>query len=274
MTEAERSRSWKDVDGTRDPRSWATYLEKVSLVDAFREYKRRALAMLEPRPGGRYLEVGCGTGVDTRALAAMVVPGGAVVGLDFSAALLAEARAQAAGLAVEYVQGDAHRLDFAEASFDGCRADRVFQHLNDPGTALREMVRVARPGAPIVVTEPDWETYVLDVPDRALFRKLVAHHVDAAQQNGWIGRELPRLFTEAGLVDVRVVPEPLYAGVNDYELVMQGTGLEERATTAAKAGVISEADAARWRAELAAQRASGRFWLSMLLFTVRGRKPA
>lgn len=274
MSGSAPSQNWKHIDRTDDPKEWARYLERASLMDTFREYKRRALALLEPRPGARYLEVGCGAGVDARALAALVVPGGRVVALDFSEALLAEARAQSPDLPIEYVQGDAHRLQFPDASFDGCRSDRVFQHLNDPATALREMIRVARPGAPIVITEPDWETYVVDVPDRALFRALLAHHVDAAQQNGWIGRELPRLFRDAGLADVHVVPEAIYGAAEDYDVAEKGTALESRATSAAKAGVISQADADRWVRELREQRDSGRFWLSMLLFTVRGRKPA
>jgi ubiquinone/menaquinone biosynthesis C-methylase UbiE len=268
------SRDWKDVDRSVDPRAWATYLDNVSLIDVFRAYKRRALAMLDPEPGRAYLEVGCGTGVDARALAAMVVPGGRVVAIDFSETLLAQARSQSAGEPVEYVQGDAHRLEFADATFDGCRSDRVFQHLRDPAAALAEMIRVVKPGAPVVITEPDWETYALDVPDRALFRALLAHHVDHEQQNGWMGRELPRLFLDAGLENVQVTPEALYAGNADYELAAQGTGLEARAVSAVKAGAISQADADRWLEHLATLRRQGRFWMSMLLFTVRGTKRA
>jgi ubiquinone/menaquinone biosynthesis C-methylase UbiE len=268
------SRDWKDVDRSADPRAWATYLENVSLIDVFRAYKRRALAMLDPAPGRTYLEVGCGTGVDARALASMVVPGGRVIAVDFSETLLAQARSQSAGEPVDYLHGDAHQLRFEDGTFDGCRSDRVFQHLRDPVVALAEMIRVAKPGAPIVITEPDWETYTLDVPDRQLFRTLLAHHVDQAQQNGWIGRELPRLFCDAGLENVHVTPEPLYAANADYDLVAQGTGLETRATSAVQTGVISQADADRWLEALTTLRREGRFWISMLLFTVRGTKPA
>jgi len=272
VTDIERSKTWKDVDRASDPRSWATYLEQASLLDSFREYKRRGLALLEPKPGGRYLEVGCGTGVDVRALAALIGAGGRVVGVDFSETLLMEARKQSEGLAVEYVRGDAHRLEFPDASFDGCRADRVFQHLAHPRAALGELARVARPGAPVVLTEPDWETLVFDTPDPALHRTLIAFHADTLNQNGRIGRELPRLFQEIDLVDIRVTPEPIYA--TDYDVVNKGTGLEARATAAAKAGVIPEADAERWRHHLAELRDNGRFWCAMLLFTVRGRKRA
>ena len=98
------------------------------------------------------------------------------------------------------------------------------------------------------------------------------HNGDALTQNGWIGRELPRLFADAGLTDILVKPEPIHT--TDYDVVAQGTGLERRATAAATAGVISEADAQPWLTDLVALRDSGRFWWAMLLFTVRGRKPA
>ena len=44
-------------------------------------------------------------------------------------------------------------LEFADATFDACRADRVLQHLLDPGRAVAEMVRVTRPGGRLVICE-------------------------------------------------------------------------------------------------------------------------
>jgi ubiquinone/menaquinone biosynthesis C-methylase UbiE len=50
----------------------------------------------------------------------------------------------------------ATRLEFADAAFDGCRTERVLQHVADPRTAVLEMIRVAKPGGWIVCCEPDW----------------------------------------------------------------------------------------------------------------------
>src|SRR5262245_53769663 len=77
----------------------------VALVDA-----------LGPQPGGRALDVGCGFGTTTLAVARAVGPTGRVVGIDISAVLVDRARARLAGSdgdlgAVELVRGDAQTDD-------------------------------------------------------------------------------------------------------------------------------------------------------------------
>ncbi len=70
--------------------------------------------MLDPKPGGRYLEVGTGTDADALAFAARL--GASVVGIGVSTTMIEEARRR--GLA-EAVVADAHSLPFETESFDG-----------------------------------------------------------------------------------------------------------------------------------------------------------
>jgi SAM-dependent methyltransferase len=109
------------------------------------------------RPGLDLLDVGCGPGTITVDLAARVAPG-RVVGLDVSPAPLAEARALAAdaGVEVEFGVGDVYALEAADDSFDVVHAHQVLQHLTDPVAALREMVRVCRPGGVVAVRDVDY----------------------------------------------------------------------------------------------------------------------
>jgi ubiquinone/menaquinone biosynthesis C-methylase UbiE len=247
------------------------HVDRASGVAAFRDYKQHALALLDPRPGMALLDVGCGTGTDARELAAQVMPGGRVVGLDVSDTMLSEARQRSAGLPIDFVRGDAHKLEFPDGAFDGCRADRVFQHLADPRATLAEMARVTRRGGHIVVTDADWETLVVDIPDRTPMRKVTTYAVDTIHVNGWIGRELPRLFAEAGLTAIGVSAHAAY--VTDWEMAEKGARLPARATAARDAGVISDAEAARWIELLEGLRRDGRFWYALTFFTVYGRKP-
>ncbi|MER3419589.1 MAG: hypothetical protein C4290_03265 [Chloroflexota bacterium] len=120
--------------------------------------ERRILAHLRLRGGGCYLDVGCGTGADAIALAARLSPGGLVLGLDVNGAAFADARRGAASRLAVFLLGDAQRLPFREATFDGVRAKRVLHHVHNPAWAVAEMARVTRPGGRVVAIEPDWGT--------------------------------------------------------------------------------------------------------------------
>ena len=88
----------------------------------------------------RALEVGCGTGHFGRWLSTRGVT---VVGLDRSAAMLAQAQVLDV---VSLVQGDAHRLPFADGSFDLTVLVTALEFLERPWEALAESLRVARRG--------------------------------------------------------------------------------------------------------------------------------
>lgn len=93
----------------------------------------------------RILDLGCGPGVYARALAA---EGHQVCGLDYTLAVLpkAKARAQAAGHPIWVLGGEAYRLPYRDAVFESVICSGVFQHLSDEGQALREILRVLKPG--------------------------------------------------------------------------------------------------------------------------------
>jgi len=99
-------------------------------------------------PGHRCLDVACGTGALTRALVARTGDAALVTGLDAQAAMLDVARRHAG---VTWVEGDAHALPFADHTFDRVVSQFGFMFFEDPVRALREVVRVCRPGGRIVV---------------------------------------------------------------------------------------------------------------------------
>jgi ubiquinone/menaquinone biosynthesis C-methylase UbiE len=136
------------------------------------------------RPGLDLLDVGCGPGTITVDLAARVAPG-RVVGVDVSADPLEEAGAAAerAGVAVTFQVGDVYALEAADDSFDVVHAHQVLQHLTDPVAALREMIRVCRPGGVIAVRDVDYGAFVTFPPDEGLDRWLDLYH-RVARANG------------------------------------------------------------------------------------------
>jgi SAM-dependent methyltransferase len=241
-------------------------------MEFFRAAKRRTYDLLVVRPGDHVVDVGCGAGDDVRAMALIVGPTGRSVGMDSSKTMVDAARQRSMGSQhpVEFYIGDAEHLDFSDASFDACRADRVLQHLSDPAQAIAEMVRTLRPGGRLVVFEPDAGGLLIDAPDKEVTRRITSFRGDAVRSS-WIGRQLPRLFNTAGLtqIEVAVLPSPR----TDYVHTNASLRLDYYAQCAAEAGVISVDEAARWSASLAAAAAAGCFFCVVTMFMVAGRKP-
>jgi demethylmenaquinone methyltransferase/2-methoxy-6-polyprenyl-1,4-benzoquinol methylase len=117
-----------------------------------RRWKRRLVALAQLGPGQRALDVCCGTGDVALALART---GAQVTGLDFSPEMLAVARrrAQTSNAPVEFVQGDALALPFADATFDAVTISYGLRNLADFAAGLAEMARVLRPGGRLVVLD-------------------------------------------------------------------------------------------------------------------------
>lgn len=104
-------------------------------------------------PGQRVLDVACGTGALTQALCDRVGAGGAVVGLDANAQMLDVARRK--GLPVEWREGRAETLPFGDATFDAVASQFGLMFFEDRRKALREMMRVLRPGGRLAVAVCD-----------------------------------------------------------------------------------------------------------------------
>ena len=262
---------FRDVDASGKADSLIDYLDQATQVSL--EYKRRTYELINAHGGAVLLEAGCGTGDDARALAQLVGSTGKVIGIDSSEAMIAEARRRSVDLdlPLEFRVGDVQALDFPEHTFDTCRIDRVLMHIADPAQAIRELARVTKPGGLVLAYDIDWDSLVIDAPDREVTRAIRAHYCDTAIRNAWIGRQLPRLMREAGLVDVHVEP---YAELITDATIGIGIWVQgEAAESAARAGVITPDQAQAWVASLRDAGDRQQFFLCDLAFIVSGTKP-
>src|SRR5579872_1643309 len=193
---------FRDVDAS-DPRALIAYLDAVttrSTEDKQRMYEAQKLA-----PGMRVLDIGCGTGDDVRAIAAIVGANGRATGVDSSEAMIAEARRRGVPANTEFIKASATELPFESAAFDACRAERVFQHVANAEAAAAEMRRVLRTGGTAFVQDPDWETLMISSGDVEITRRIL-HALTEQFENPWAGRNARMLLRRAGFGTVIATP--------------------------------------------------------------------
>lgn len=181
-------------------------------------WRRAAVDACGLRPGDRAIDVACGTGRLTIALAERVGPFGRVVGVDRSTGMIELARAAARDLVqVEFVVADALALPVEDGSFDAATIAFGLRNLPDFEAGFRELARVVRPGGRVVCLE-------LTQPRPAIwaktFRALFGRLAPLAGRLYGVGdtyRYLPEsldgfpdaphlaaIMRRAGLVDVRI----------------------------------------------------------------------
>ena len=170
---------------------------------AFAGYRDAYLELIDLPRAASVLDLGCGTGVVARALAAREEFTGTVTAVDQSPHFIAAAQRRAAeegvGDRVEFVVGDAHELDLPTASFDAVVAHTLVSHVRDPLAVLAQAARVTRSGGSVAVFDGDYASLTFGSADprvgEAMERALQATIMSSPR----VMRELPRLLPQVGL---------------------------------------------------------------------------
>jgi ubiquinone/menaquinone biosynthesis C-methylase UbiE len=252
------------VDASADPGGLIRFLDAASTLPELRAAKQALMERLAFREARSALDVGCGPGGDVAEMARLMPDGTEVSGLDTSETMIAEARRRTAGLGprVSLRVGDAADLPYQDQAFDICRAATVLQHVPDPARVVREMARVTRPGGRVGVLEFDQQTAFLDHPDPDTTQIILDTFAEAAAQ-GRIGRELPRLFRAAGLVDVSVTPRVILGNAQFWRTLMHAHVARLQGS-----GLMSARQASQWWAELESWVRAGDFLAGAVVFIV------
>lgn len=231
--------------------------------------------LLELPAGARVAVLGCGTGVEARALARRLGPGGRVLGIDLSPALIERARALAAqeGLSdrIELRVGDAHAPGLPDAGFDAAIAHTLLSHVADPTAVLREMARVVRPGGHVGVFDGDYASLTWGHPDAALGRAMDEAMIATIVNNPRVMREMPRLLKAAGL-ELRAAPGWVYAEV--------GTGrfwtgfIDSYGPMVRRSGLLAPEMVDAWIADQRRASEERTFFGACVYYAYVARKPA
>lgn len=174
----------------------------VSLATRERRWRAALLAALAPRDGETIVDIGCGTGSQAIAIK-RARPGARVVGIDPDRAVLAiaEAKAERAGVSIEWILGLGDRADtlVGRGVADAVISSLVLHQCDEPvkGQILRAMARLARPGARVLIADYGRQRG----PMRLLFRMVQA--VDGFERTEFnaVGA-LPGLMRASGLTAV------------------------------------------------------------------------
>jgi ubiquinone/menaquinone biosynthesis C-methylase UbiE len=131
------------------------------------------IAALTDVPCPLILDVATGTGRLPALLYADSGFAGRVVGLDASRRMLRQAAGKLAGTSAVLIRAEAGALPFPDAAFDAVTCLEALEFMPDANCALAEMVRVARPGAVILITNRRGRVW--DMPGRLRSRAAMVH---------------------------------------------------------------------------------------------------
>ncbi len=193
--------------------------EQRRLSDLNALINEASLATLAPEPGERTLDVGCGLGQLTRAIAART--GARTLGIERSAEQLARARALAAEAGederVEFREGDALALPLAEdewGAFDCAHARFLLEHVPEPAGVVAQLARAVRRGGRVVLEDDDHEQLRLwpEPPHVAVVWRAYQRTYDRLGNDPIVGRRLVQLLAGAGLRPRRTAMLPFGAG--------------------------------------------------------------
>ncbi|MGJ5134222.1 class I SAM-dependent methyltransferase [Bradyrhizobium oligotrophicum] len=194
------------------------------------------------KPGDRILDIGCGCGGLSIALAGQVAPGGSVLGVDISAPMLDRARVVApVGLATEFVLADATVHPFAPASFDLLVSRFGVMFFADPVASFANIRRALKPGGRVVFAcwrEPKANPWMI-APLQAVYRHVPKLPEMAPEDPGPFAfaseARVARILGEAGFSDVALEAHALSLDI------ARGQGLEAAVESAFEIGPASRA---------------------------------
>ena len=248
----------------QDEATVARFIERLELRGkdpTFVDYREAYLRLIDLPRAAAVLELGCGTGVVARAIAARDGFAGTVTGIDQSPEFIAVARTLAAdeGVAdrIEFDVADAHALPFPAATFDAAVAHTLISHVRDPLTVLTEAARVVRPGGCVAVFDGDYASLTFGCSDPELGHAMEPALQSMIMSSPRVMRELPRLLPQAG-VRLTAAQAHVYAeaGSSTFMLNLAETYAPLTATT----GQLPTADVDAWLADQRRSAANGTFF--------------
>ncbi len=263
----ETKQDWSQAMGYVSPEGLASVGEK------FQYLKERSYDSMQLHKATRVLDLGCGIGIDTVAIAGLLDPDAAVYGIDHDREMLRHADERAsstdANCDIIHQYADVLDLPFPDDFFDASRAERLFQNLPksyNMNEVLDEILRVMKKGGRIVLMDADFGATSVDFEDTELANRLLTFYAENLCPNGYAGRRLYALLKRSATENVTVEAHPIvftsFSGVLDEKLC--------RGALEARIAEVSEIE--HWRTVLRKKSEEGTFYCNMNVVLVSGEK--
>ncbi len=237
----------------------------------YRALVRNLIDELDVADGDSVLDLGCGSGVHSRYLAAKTEGRNQITGIDFSPYMVREARgiARSEGLIdiIDFQEGNAEMLSLPDNSFDVVMSVTMMEEV-DADLMMQEMVRVTRPGGRIgiIVRAVDLQ-WVVNLPVSSQIKEKVEKPGalgGGVSEKGCADAGLYYNFLNAGLRDVKMFPQ-----WGTFGNVPQRWNFESQA-----ASRLTVKEAEEWRDAAKKADAHGTFFIAMPFHCAVGTKPS
>jgi ubiquinone/menaquinone biosynthesis C-methylase UbiE len=264
----------KDTDSTlaQFDQAGAERLEKIYLTPDVVQQREQIFQLLDVKPSMNALDIGCGPGLTSLSLAQAVGSAGHMDAIDIAPPMLQlAARRCADAKQVAFHQADVLQLPFANASFDVSLATQVYEYVADVDSALRELWRVMKPGAQVLLVDTDWESCVWACRDEARMRRMMqgwSQHIPHPQ----LPRTLIQRMQGAGFADVQVHTIPLL-NMRYSTDTFSGGMMGFIASFVGGLPDFGPKLAADWQADVQTMKDAGGYFFSLNRFVFVARKP-
>jgi ubiquinone/menaquinone biosynthesis C-methylase UbiE len=265
MTESKEIQigQFSNVKEAEDADRFVTFLDWIECLPQAKALRQYTYELLEMTPGLTAIDVGCGAG---RAVAELTGMGLKVIGIDISEKMITIAKNRFPKS--DFRMASAETLPLNKGSVNYYRAERLYQHLKDPKSALLEARRVLISGGKIVLSDQDYDMWAIDSDNQIITRSIIRALSDSINYR-WIGRRYHSLLLNAGFMNVKVEVQTLI--YTDYK--QAGPGLASFAEAAASTDVISRVQADDWLDEQKQRGTEDRFFLALPMFVASAIQP-
>ncbi len=215
---SEQHEFWNEEGGDR----WVENIDRVESMIS--NLSTHLLAHAAPSDGEHVLDIGCGGGITSAAIASAVGSRGLVLGVDISEVILQVARSRYADVSnLKFANADAEVFPFAQRSYDLITSRFGVMFFPDPDAAFRNIYQAGKPGARMVflcwrtLAENPW----MGAPAAAAFTILTPPEKPAPGTPGAFSladeQRTTKIMADAGFTDIKFSPvdEPVNLGAVD-----------------------------------------------------------